>query len=244
MQFNKKTLAATVVIGAALATAALAQFGGTPNPPGANPFSGPANPGAPLPAKPFGRMPFASGTVSAVDAATGTITLTPMFGTGPGQIVKVAETTQVTAQMDSKVSELKVGDRVRVNGVPTGMTASQITAGDSGDMFMGGPFGPIKPVGLPGANAPQGMANAQAIGKISSLSPLTVMISDTVSVILKPAPDVRVTKMVTEKAAAIKVGDRITANGQSDDAGVLTANSIRVNMDNGLGRPMPKPLLR
>ncbi len=242
MTQNHKTLTAIVLAGLALTTAAWAQFGGGPLVPPANiPLGG--RPNLPISgANPFGRgrMPFATGTVSAVDAGAGTITLAPMFGGGAGQTVKVTSTSQITALTEAKVGDLKVGDKVQVRGVPTGITASQITAGESGDTPLGGgmtmPFGGM-PIGAGpvGINGPQA-ASAQAMGKITSLNPLTISVSDSVQVILKAAPDVKVSRYVTEKIGDLKVGDHILASGQTGDDGVFTASRIRVNADAGMGR--------
>lgn len=243
-----RTLALTLLAGAALGTAAWAQFGGggpspfgtgAPNPNGTNPFgTGMPNTSGP---NPFGsgRLPFAVGTVSAVDSAAGTVTLTPTFGGGAGQTVRVSDTTRIVGMTDSTVAGLKVGDTVQVRGVPTGIVAAQITAGDSADApgaadapmadpFGGHPNGPAGARGIPGASA-------QATGKITNLSPLTVALPGGTSVTLQAAPDVHVSRSRTEKVGDIKVGDRLTASGQSGDDGVLTATRIRVNADLGLG---------
>lgn len=238
---SHKMLATAVLAGLALTTAAWAQFEGGPLvPPANNPFGG--KPNTPSPgANPFGRgrMPFATGTVSAVDAAAGTVTLTPMFGANAGQTVKVTGTAQITALTEAKVGDLKVGDKVQVRGVPTGIAASQITAGESGDTPMGGmtmPFGGM-PFGA-GSSAMAGpqAASAQATGKITGLTPLTISVSDSVQVTLKAAPDVKVSRYVSEKIGDLKVGDHILASGQTGDDGVFTASRIRVNADYGIGR--------
>ena len=252
MQFRSKTLVTSLAAVTALGTAALAQMAPMPAQGGGAtaPANGPLVPlapnaggafpgGMPKPGLPRGggHLPFAAGTVSAVDPASGTVTLTPMFGGGAGQTVKVTGTTQISAQVEAKVSDLKVGDSVQVRGVPTGMTASQITAGDGSDPFGGGMFG--AGAAKPGGAGAAGTAYAQATGRIASLNPLTVTISEGVSVVLKTAPDVRVVKTVTETVGDLKVGDRIMANGQSGDDNVLTATRIRVNAENGLGGRLP-----
>ena len=143
MTRNSKTLAAALFVGTALTTAAWAQFGSGPLIPPAAPAGTPVPMGGPtMPGgspntpggSPFisGRMPFANGTVTAVDAA-GTITLAPMFGGGAPQTVKVTDTTQITATRAGTVGDLKVGDKIQVRGVPTGITASQIAVSDSAD---------------------------------------------------------------------------------------------------------------
>ena len=255
MQLNK-TLVTALAMGTALTGTAFAQGGmpgaGIPKP-GAGRPRVPLVGGLPRPGMPMGagHLPFASGAVTAVDAAAGTVTLTPMFIGAAPQTVRVTVTTQITAQKEAQVSDLKVGDTVQVRGVPTGITATQITAGEGSDPFMGGPFGGgmIRPGG---ANA-AGMASAQASGQIASLNPLTITISEGVSVVLKIAPSVRVVKTVTETVGDLKVGDRLMANGQSGDDNVLTATRIHVNADYGMGggrmppgatRPLPMPQIQ
>lgn len=245
-----RMLAITVLAGTVLGGAAWAQFdgggpspfgAGTPNPNSTNPFGG-GMPNASGP-NPFGRgrLPFAAGTVSAVNAAMGTVTLTPTFGGGAGQTVRVSDATRIVGMVNSTVAGLEVGDTVQVRGVPTGIVAAQITAGDGADAPGGAsspvadPFGGGRPSEMGGGRSPRD-ASAQATGKITSLSPLTVALPGGVSVTLRAAPDVQVSRSRTEKIGDIKVGDRLTASGQSGDDGILTATRIRVNTDPRLGR--------
>lgn len=247
MTRSSKTLAAALLAGTALTTAAWAQFGGSPMVPPTGPTEMPLPMGGgPNPAggNPFGngRMPFANGPVTAVDAAAGTITLTPMFGGGAPQTVKVTDTTQITATRVGAVGDLKVGDTIQVRGVPTGITASQITAGDGADPpggsisplpagpRFGGKFNGSRP-GLSGAQP----AFAQATGKITGLSPLTVSVSDGVQVTLRVGPDAKISRNVREKIGDLKAGDRVMANGKAGDDGILAATRIRVNADLSIG---------
>ena len=255
MQLNK-TLATALVVGTALAGAAFAQGGmpgvGVPTPGAGGPMVPPAG-GMPRPGMPMGagHLPFASGAVTAVDSAAGTVTLTPMFIGAAPQTVRVTGATQITAQKEAQVSDLKVGDVVQVRGVPTGITATQITAGEGSDPFMGGPFG--GGMTRPGGANTAGMASAQASGRIASLNPLTITISEGVSVVLKTSANVRVVTTVTETVGDLKVGDRLMANGQSGGDNVLTATRIRVNADYGMGggrmppganQPLPMPQMQ
>ena len=202
-------------------------MGGTPQGarPGGNPFTG--------------RMPFTAGTISAVDAAGGTVTLTPMFAGMKAQTVQISDATQITTQADVKVMDLKVGDTVQVRGVPTGITATQITAGDSPEAPMGPAVSGMRPGGIAGGGKP-GLGSAadyaQASGKITSLSPLTIALSDSVQVTLKVTAATTVRKYLTEKIGALKVGDRIMANGQTGDDGVFHATRLRVNGAYGVGK--------
>jgi hypothetical protein len=251
MTRSSKTLLAALLAGTALATAAGAQFGGGGPmvPPGGGtgmpmPMGGGPNmpSGTPLG---MGRMPFANGSVTAVDAATGTITLAPMFGGGTPQTVRVTDATQITAVREGTVRDLKVGDTVQVRGVPTGITASQITAGDGADSARGGMgllltgprFGGRLGGTRSGLGGPQA-AFAQAAGKITGLTPLTVSVSDGVQVTLRVAPDAKISRNVMEKVGDLKVGDRVMASGKPGEDGVLAANRIRVNSDFGMSLGM------
>lgn len=250
MTRNSKTITAALLVGTALTTAAWAQFGGGgPMVPPAGPIGmpmpmggGPNMPGgSPIGA---GRLPFANGTVTAVDTAAGTLTLSPMFGGGTPQTVKVTDATQITATREGTVGDLKVGDTVQVRGVPTGITATQITAGDSADLPMGGMGLPLAGPrlgsgGRPGLGGPQA-AFAQATGKVTALSPLTVSVADGVQVTLRVTPDAKISRNVVEKMGDLKAGDRVMANGQPGDDGVLAASRIRVNADYGMSFGMPR----
>ena len=225
--------AAAVMLG----TAAWAQVEEGDNPPGPAPGGRPATPNTPNLRR---RLPFAAGTVQAVDAAAGTVTLTPLFAQGQTmQTIKVTPATKITAQTAAKVADLVVGESIQVRGVPTGMTASQITDSEGSD---GLPRNSLdERVNALGAQPSGGRglwpggpaAIAQATGKITSLSPLTVAVSPDISVTLKAASDLKVTRTVTEKIGDLKVGDRIMANGRSAADGSFTADQIRVNVYGG-----------
>ena len=259
MTHKNKSLMAALIAGTTLATSAWAQFGGQPFPggPGAMPpgatfpggqFGGRPNPpGGPFGGPGTGRsmMPFAFGSISAVNVAAGTLTLSPVPGGDTGQTIKVTGKTQISAQKEVKLFDLKVGDSVQVEGTPTGITASQISVGEDTGGFPGSGFGSGSPFGTGGPNGGMGGSSAagsgfaQARGKITSVSPLTISLSDTVSVILKAAPELKIIKTVTETLSDLKVGDRVMAGGQSDASGVLTADSLRVNMGSFVGPSRP-----
>ncbi len=77
--------------------------------------------------RPSGRPPFTFGTVSAVDANAGTITVTsPSGGSGGSnsQVIKVSAGAQFVTQSEVAAADLKVGDQVQVRGLPTGITVS------------------------------------------------------------------------------------------------------------------------
>lgn len=230
-----------------LATAAVAQgpgggggFGGPP--PGG--FGGPGGGGR----GGFGGgrgFPGAFGAVSAVDTTAGTITITPRFGGGnASQVITVGTDAQIVSQTDTTVAALKVGDQVQVQGVPTGITASQLTvgtpptglpgAGGPGGGRFGGPGGGGAGGGNAGGAAPaQGFATAT--GKIASLptaadAHLSITLGPDVILYLKMAPGAKITKYTTLKLTDLKVGDQVIATGQTGADGTLTASAVGVNM--------------
>lgn len=222
--------------------AAHAQFGGgMPTGPG-GPFGG-GQPNAPGGGgSPFSttRMPFALGTITAVNAGAGTITVRSQFG-GELRTIKITTATDITARVEAKVSDLKVGDTVQVRGVPTGITASQISAGDAaapdpmmgapmmgGNPMGGGTFGQGRPNGVAEPGGP-GAAYAQASGKIIALTPLTIALPGGVSVTLTAAPNAKISRTVSEKIGSLKVGDTVMASGQPAADGSLAATRLRVN---------------
>ncbi len=192
-----------------------------------------------------GRAPFAFGAVSAVDTSAGTITVNSPFGGGNNsQVIKVGTDAQVVSQTDTTVAALKVGDQVQVQGVPTGITASQLTVGappaglPGAGGFGGGRFGgPGGAAGggnnAAGAAAVQGFATAT--GKIASLpsatdAHLSISLGPDAMLYLKMAAGAKITKYTTLKLSDLKVGDQIIATGQTGDDGTLTASTVGVNM--------------
>ncbi len=238
MQTQKTAILIALLAGSLLtAGTAHAQFGGGVPPTPGGPFGGgmPNAPGAG--ANPFSsaKMPFAMGTVTAVDAGAGNVVVRSQFG-GELRTLKVGKATEITARAESKVSDLKVGDTVQVRGVPSGITASQISAGEAagaGDAMLGGmmgngPSGMGRPNNAGGPGGP-GAAYAQASGKITALSPLTIALPGGVTVTLKTAPGTKISRMVTEKIGDLKVGDTVMASGQPAADGSLAATRVRVN---------------
>lgn len=82
---------------------------------------------------------FAFGVVSAVDTSAHTITLTPRSG-GSDQVIQMGAGASVVTQTPTTVGSLRVGEQVRVSGIPTTITASQIVAGSLPN-GLGGPGG-------------------------------------------------------------------------------------------------------
>ena len=191
-----------------------------------------------------GGGPMVFGKVKAVDQSAKTIKLSGSRG-GHWRVVHVADGATIRAEIQVSASDLKVGDEIAVRGVPTGITATSIMDGDVREALPPPPGGPDE-MGGPDQDGPQGngpgrrsgpptMANAS--GKITSTSPLTIEISKDVSVVIKTSASVKVHKIVAEQLSDIKVGDRIIASGDPGDDGVLDADHVAINVH----MPPPPP---
>jgi len=184
-------------------------------------------------------MPFATGTITGGDQSAGAILIQSQFG-GGNQTIRVNNSTKVVKQVSISATDLKVGDQVQVQGVPTAITASSITAGEMPNFMPGGGgrpgFGPGGPGGGPGVGgAPGGGAQAfaSATGKVTSINPLTISMGSDISLVLKLAANAKVTKIATISLNNLKEGDRIMASGQTGNDGTFTASSIGVNLEMG-----------
>jgi hypothetical protein len=194
-------------------------------------------------------MMFVIATVKAADSAAGTITVTTTSGeTGT---VHVGTRAQITTQQTIKIADLKVGDVVSVQGVPTGLTASRLTAGQAptGLPVMGGgpgdgPFGG-RGDRRPGGDGQTGTGGsgsstmrASASGTVKALPSqadphLTVALSQDAVLSVKVADGAEITRYTSLTLDGVKVGDRVTLALQMGGDGTLTASAIGVNLSAG-----------
>ena len=174
--------------------------------------------------------------------------ITSRFGGNAPQTITVGTDAQIVSQADTTVADLKVGDQVQVQGVPTGITASQLTVGTPPTGLPGaGGFGGGRPGGggnpgggnnAGGAAAVQGFATAT--GTIKTLptandAHLSISLGSDALLYLKMAPGAKISKYTTLKLSDLKVGDQVIATGQTGADGTLTASSVGVNMTMGQG---------
>ena len=189
--------------------------------------------------QPGGRMPFAMGSVSSVDKAAGTITISGRDGTD--QVIKVGSSTKLTTQTPVLVSDLKVGDKVAIQGVPTGIIASQLTVGEApaGLPGTGGPGGPGafggRQGGGNGGQAPTQSSSVMARGVVKVLptaanAHLTITLDADTTLIVKVNAGAKITKYASTTLAKLRSGDRIVALGDAGDDGVFVATAVGVNL--------------
>ena len=181
-------------------------------------------------------VPFISGVITGGNLQNGAITIQSQFG--GSQIIRVSNATQVVSQVSIAVSDVKVGDQIQIQGVPTAITASSLTVGTL-PSFLPGNGGPMGMARGQGIAANQSMnqqaAIAMARGSVSSISPLTISLSSDISVVLKLASSARVSRVTNSTLSALKVGDRIMASGQMAMDGSFAATGIGINFD-GMGQ--------
>lgn len=234
MRINRTLLVVSTLAGLTLCVALSARITSAQGPVAPPPPGGGNFPGPPGPRGFGGAPPFAIGTITGGDQNAGRITIQSQFG-GNAQTIQVANTTQIVTQTEVKATALQVNDEVQVQGVPTGITASSITAGQMPNFMPGGgrfrAGGGIP--GGPGGNSPS--AFASATGHITATSPLTISLGNGILLTVKPAPNARITKIAPLAFNKLKVGDHVMAMGQAGNDGVFAANSISVNMDMGFG---------
>ncbi len=191
----------------------------------------------------------AMGTIIGGDMKAGTVVISSQFG-GGSQTIKVNPDTKFTTQQIVTVGSLRAGDQVQVQGVPAVITASSITAGELPDFLQnnrnrGGrgaaprgatpatPGAAADPAVIDPNNPPQPTASATATGKVVSTNPLTIVINTNVTIILKLASGVKITKLSNVLFSSLKVGDKLIAAGTADPDGTFIATGVGVNLDMG-----------
>ncbi|MGO8673106.1 MAG: hypothetical protein ACLQVD_17325 [Capsulimonadaceae bacterium] len=211
------------------------------------PAMAPATPAPAAPAlPPRGPMtpPFAFGTVKSVDVVGNTIVLTTPRG--DTTTINVTPTTRIQGRTAIKVGDLKTGETIMVNGVPTGITANTITLNDAYSTpaaprpAVAGSSTGATPTPAPVANTAPPIANAS--GTVTSLKPLTISLNDSSSLVIKLSDTVQVQHIGLETIKDIAVNDWLTVNGRPTGNGSLDAGNINVNMSPRMGPRMPGPM--
>lgn len=179
------------------------------------------------------RMPFVMGTVVEIDKNTNTLYVEGFFGNE--QQVKVTSATKIVTQTTAKAADLKPGDRIQVQGVPTGIAANSVSIGEMPEgLNFRGPGGQRGQGAQGGGQRGGGMFGmgsfATATGTVKAVNPLTVAVSDTVTVTVRLASDARLTKIVPTTFANIKEDDRVMVAGSAGQDGVFNATAIAVNV--------------
>lgn len=193
---------------------------------------------------PGGGQPPTTGSITAIDKTANTFVVTN-DQSGENTTVAIVDTSQIITQVTIKKTDLKVGDQVRIQGVPLGITASSITVGapprpgggpggpggpGGGPGRPGGPGGPGGGPGGPGGGPGGQPATAVANGTVKSVTPLTISLGNGLSLNVALDSTSKVTKFTKISLSDLKVGDKILAMGDPGDDGVLNATMVGVNL--------------
>jgi hypothetical protein len=193
-----------------------------------------------------GRSPMVTGTVTQLNPSFGAIEVQPEFGQQTKQWVGLATDVSVLKRVEAKVADLQVGDRVMVSGWPTTIKVDELTQANAAELMPSS-----RPAGAQAPNPPAAPQQPQAptvSGRIISLDPLNIGIegqpSDASAPQVASAPiaeislsldaNSKVMQVVKATVDDIQVGDEVVASGQRDEAGLLTASRVLVNMGMGM----------
>jgi hypothetical protein len=195
-----------------------------------------------------GRLPGASGTVAAVSGRTAQVQ-----NDQSGQVaVSWTKDTTFTQQVDATLTDVTVGSCVMVTTADDGDTAAtvRITAANDDDScgFGGGPGGGERPEGAPTdlpSDRPSDMPSGApgggrggfgTIGEVTAVSADGFTVSATkpggeeaTDVSVSVGDDTTYTTQAKAQASAVAVGTCVTARGDSDDTGAVTATTISVS---------------
>jgi len=185
-------------------------------------------------------MNMAVGTVVSIDLNNRAVQVQPTFGQAEARWVVITQETRLVRQIKSKIDELKEGDEVFIQGIPTAIKADQIRIGEMPSLFPGmrrgvaGAGGEEAPQNAPpGMLRPNRIAMASVQGKVAGLDPLTVTLQDRTEVAVAATEKTSITKIVKGTFRDIKQNDFLMANGEPDEQGNLYANTVAVGIDFG-----------
>jgi hypothetical protein len=214
-----------------------------------------------------GMMPGASGTVAAVSGSTAQVQ-----NDQSGQVaVSWTKDTTFTQQVDATLADVTVGSCVMVTTADddTAETVRITAASDDGSCGMGGgmggmPGGGERPEGMPTdmptdmpSTMPSGAADGMrggfgTVGEVTAVSASGFTVSATqpgsdsaTDVSVTVGGDTTYTTQAKAQASAVTVGSCVTARGDSDDTGAVTASTISVSepvdgqCTSGFGGGMP-----
>ncbi|MCC6443558.1 MAG: hypothetical protein IT210_08910 [Armatimonadetes bacterium] len=171
----------------------------------------------------------AMGTVVAIDLNNKAVQVQSSFGQAGARWVVIGSQTKMYRQVKSKVEDLKEGDQITVQGVPTAITARDMQIGEMPS------FSPMPQGGGPGGGAarPRMQTNAMVAGKVTKLDPLTITTQDKVEVAVSVPENAQIVKITSATFRDIKQRDNFIAAGEPDEEGNLYAHTVGVGLSMG-----------
>jgi hypothetical protein len=180
-----------------------------------------------------------AGTVSAVNASGNSLTVTAKVGNTTTPItLAVPATVPILRYTSVGLSGLKVGDSIRVSGLPLVIQAAQIDASSvvpastSGTTTSGTTTGTTAGPEMNDPGHPGPRNGASAVGTVQSVdttnSKVVVTLSDGTAVTVNVPADLQITRQDQVTLADVQVGDLLQARVTSDSSGNLTAITLEV----------------
>jgi len=179
-------------------------------------------------------------------------------GGGMERTVNLNQQTALVTVTQAALADLKEGNGLMVNGIPTSVLANRFVTGPNSvpvvevmellggrGMFRSGPG-----AGGPGAGGAAGdtaagqggiqipPSTASATGLITSLDPIKVKISDEITVEIKPSDDATYLQVVGLTWDKLAVDNRVYCTGQGQEDGALVASTVVVlpaDLQSGFG---------
>ena len=187
-----------------------------------------------------------SGTVKSVDVDKSQIIVLLPGGAAKTQVVQVVKDTTLVRRSAGQVSDLQVGDRIRVSGLPIVIQARQITAGDAltPSPRPRAPTAPRNQASKPddaGAPRPQ-LRRPEAlatsvVGEIVATKPLTLVLPSGRKVRVQADKKTKISMLRRVSLKDVKPGESILAVGTREGKGALRARSVSLGFESTPSRP-------
>lgn len=179
---------------------------------------------------PISHPMFVGGTIASVDTTAGKITITPTNG-GTAVVVIVPSTVTIIGHLPLDASQIAVGDRLDVAGIPTTIQAINIL-----DNLMPAPPTPPTPPTTKATTSgttttvttppPPGAMHVR--GVVTSLSPLSLLVGNTLSLVVTVTPGTTVSEVLPVTVKQLVVGEKIGAVVMTSTTGTNTAVQVEV----------------
>lgn len=184
------------------------------------------------------------GSVTRIDYAARKITLAPVRKADGEQTIEVPADAALVRIESASASQLRVGDRISVTGLPLVLDARQVRIGDERPQPQGARRRPAPaPAPPPARRAPRGNrpapapppppgSTAQFYGQVIRVNPLVLSFQPGGPTFeVRTSRRTRFTRLVKLTFAQIKARDPIMVHGRRLPSGVLQARRVQVGLE-------------
>ena len=192
-------------------------------------LAAPAHPDASRGAGGSGHSPALTGTITSIDTAAGTITVTPASGTA--SVIALTSSTEIVGHETIAASAIALGDTLEVAGIPLTLQATSIldnhlssptpTGGTTGTTPSGGGS-------TPGTSAAPVSGTLRVMGVVTALSPPVIEVDSSFSIALSVTSSTTFAEVLPLTAAQLTAGETVRAVVVKGSTGTLTAVRLDV----------------